>query len=60
MNDKKKQKLVFRETRQSKPKVVYGYIVDENDIFFIVETTDHKTFQINKTCVMFIKEMGDF
>ena len=55
MNEEIK-KVVFRETEESKPKVLYGTVKDLDSRFFEVTTTLGNIFMVNKHHVVYIKE----
>ncbi len=56
MNGNKISKVVFRETEDSRPKVLFCYILKDADGFVEVRTTDGNTFLINKNNIIFTKE----
>ncbi len=53
-----KKKIVFRESIDSSPKVVFGTVKDLNDGFIEV-TASSGVFTINKNSIIFIKD-GDY
>jgi len=54
-NEKKTKKIVFKEAADTRPKILYG-TVKENENFFIITTTLGNIFTVNKDNIVFIKE----
>ncbi len=51
-----KTKLVYEDS--GKTKLLWGMIVGEDDLFISFRTEDGNCFRINKTNIIFIKEIG--
>ena len=53
-------KVVFKEGKDEKPKVVWGYVLDDSFDFLKLETTSGFLFNINKQNIIFTKQEGTY
>lgn len=56
--NKIKEKIVFKEDELSRSKVLYGIVIEEDDLFIKVRTVDNNIFTVNKKYIIFRKVGG--